>query len=143
MGKKSNTLNDLSRFLESEKNDNFKAEVVKEQDFLNRKPLNLVTIDLKDFDLDDTDLDKKPEHNHSQDKFVDSKVLRKTSFEDIQDQIKTLALENNISVQQVLNTLYYNNLPSITAFNYYKWSASIVNSYWQFWFEMQKNYFNK
>ena len=152
MGKKSNTLNDLSKFLESEQNTVLSALSIEEKDYFQKKPLSLVSIDIDDLDLPEEDVyqkktaqpqSKSSEASKKKDKFIDSKVMKKTSFQEVEDQIKTLALENNMTVQQVLSALYFNNTSSFSSFNFFQYSVSIQKTYWKFWTDFQQSFFKR
>ena len=69
-----------------------------------------------------------------------SKALQKTSFEDVQEHIKTLALENKMSVQQVITTLYMRSVTPVTVANMFDWSTNIQKNYLQFWADLQKTW---
>ena len=139
MGKKSNTLNDLSKFLESEQHTSSLTLPIEEKDYFKKKPLSFVAIDIEDFDINEDT--KAPKDQEVKKKFIDSKVMRKTSFEDVEDQIKTLALENNMTVQQVISSLYLNNTSSFSFSSFFQWHNNFQKTYWQFWSDFQKSVF--
>jgi hypothetical protein len=133
MAKKNTTLNDLTRFLQTEPITI--ADISKDsEDFYQKDPLSLVIVD-----SDGIISTSKAEPNVSE-KFIDSKALQKTSFEDVQEHIKTLALENKMSVQQVITTLYMRSVTPVTVANMFDWSTNIQKNYLQFWADLQKTW---
>ncbi len=139
MGKKSNTLNDLSKFLESEQQTSSFTLPAEEKDYFKKKPLSFVSIDIEDFDINEDTT--APKDQDVKKKFIDSKVMRKTSFEDVEDQIKTLALENNMTVQQVISSLYLNTTSSYSFSSIFQWHNNFQKTYWQFWTDLQKGFY--
>jgi hypothetical protein len=133
MAKKNTTLNDLTRFLQTESVVQTPA-ISETEDFFEKDPLSLVVVD-----ADGIISTSKAELNITE-KFIDSKALQKTSFEDVQEQIKTLALENKMSVQQVISTLYMRSVTPVTVTNIFDWSLSIQKNYMQFWVDLQKSW---
>ena len=152
MGKKGNTLNDLSKFLESEQNAVLSALSIEEKDYFQKKPISLVSIEIDDLELPVENGSqqkiaepeaKSTETAKKKDKFVDSSVLKKTSFQEVEDQIKTLALENNMTVQQVLSALYFNSASSFSSFNFFQFNTAIQKTYWKFWTDLQKSFLKR
>ena len=133
MAKKNTTLNDLTRFLQTESVLQT-SSISDTEDFFEKDPLSLVVVD-----ADGIISTSKAEPNITE-KFIDSKVLQKTSFEDVHEQIKTLALENKMSVQQVITTLYMRSVTPVTVTNVFEWSQSIQKNYMQFWMDFQKSW---
>ena len=133
MAKKNTTLNDLTRFLQTESV--LQASSISDtEDFFEKDPLSLVVVD-----ADGIISTSKAEPNITE-KFIDSKVLQKTSFEDVHEQIKTLALDNKMSVQQVITNLYMRSVTPVTVTNVFEWSQSIQKNYMQFWTDFQKSW---
>ena len=133
MAKKNTTLNDLTRFLQTESV--LQASSISDtEDFFEKDPLSLVVVD-----ADGIISTSKAEPNITE-KFIDSKVLQKTSFEDVHEQIKTLALDNKMSVQQVITTLYMRSVTPVSVTNVFEWSQSIQKNYMQFWMDFQKSW---
>jgi hypothetical protein len=132
MAKKNTTLNDLTRFLQTENKE--ENSVLNEEDFFQKDPLSLVVVD-----ADGIISTSKAENNVSE-KFIDSKALQKTSFEEVHEQIKTLALENNMSVQQVITNLYMRTITPISVTNIMDWTTNIQKNYAQFWVDLQKSW---
>ena len=133
MANKNTTLNDLTRFLQTESV--LQASSISDtEDFFEKDPLSLVVVD-----ADGIISTSKAEPNITE-KFIDSKALQKTSFEDVHEQIKTLALENKMSVQQVITTLYMRSVTPVTVTNVFEWSQSIQKNYMQFWMDFQKSW---
>lgn len=133
MAKKNTTLNDLTRFLQTESV--LQTPSTSEtEDFFEKDPLSLVVVD-----ADGIISTSKAEPNITE-KFIDSKALQKTSFEDVHEQIKTLALENKTSVQQVITTLYMRSVTPVSVTNVFEWSQSIQKNYMQFWMDFQKSW---
>ena len=133
MAKKNTTLNDLTRFLQTESV--LQASSISDtEDFFEKDPLSLVVVD-----ADGIISTSKAEPNITE-KFIDSKVLQKTSFEDVHEQIKTLALDNKMSVQQVITNLYMRSVTPVTVTNVFEWSQSIQKNYMQFWMDFQKSW---
>ena len=133
MAKKNTTLSDLTRFLQTEPT-SVSTTSVESEDFFQKDPLSLVVVD-----ADGIISTSKAEPNVTE-KFIDSKAMQKTSFEDVHEQIKTLALENKMSVQQVITTLYMRSVTPITINNIFDWSVNIQKNYVQFWTDIQKNW---
>lgn len=133
MAKKNTTLNDLTRFLQTESV--LQASSISDtEDFFEKDPLSLVVVD-----ADGIISTSKAEPNITE-KFIDSKALQKTSFEDVHEQIKTLALDNKMSVQQVITTLYMRSVTPVSVTNVFEWSQSIQKNYMQFWMDFQKSW---
>ena len=104
------------------------------EDFFEKNPLSLVLVD-----ADGIISTSKAEPNITE-KFIDSKALQKTSFEDVQEQIKTLALENKTSVQQVMTTLFMRSLSPISVTNVFDMSLILQKNYMQYWMNLQKSW---
>jgi hypothetical protein len=132
MAKKNTTLNDLTRFLQTESVLQT-SSISDTDDFFEKDPLSLVVVA-----ADGIISTSKAEPNITE-KFIDSKALQKTSFEDVQEQIKTLALENKMSVQQVITTLYMRSVTPVTVTNLFDWSTNMQKNYMQFWMDFQKS----
>ena len=99
MAKKNTTLNDLTRFLQTESV--LQTSTISEtEDFFDKDPLSLVVVD-----ADGIISTSKADPNITE-KFIDSKALQKTSFEDVHEQIKTLALENKMKRSIFGNNFY-------------------------------------
>ncbi len=133
MAKKNTTLNDLTRFLQTESVLQT-SSLSENEDFFEKDPLSLVVVD-----ADGIISTSKAEPNITE-KFIDSKALQKTSFEEVHDQIKTLALENKMSVQQVITTLYMRSVTPVTVTNLFDWSTNMQKNYMQFWMDFQKSW---
>jgi len=131
MTKKNTTLNDLTRFLQTESVLHTSA-IDETEDFYDKDPLSLVVVD-----SDGIITTSKADPNKSE-KFIDSKALQKTSFDEVHEQIKTLALENKMTVQQVISTLYMRTLTPVSITNIFDWSANMQRNYMQFWLDFQK-----
>lgn len=133
MAKKNTTLNDLTRFLQTESV--LQSSTISEtEDFFDKDPLSLVVVD-----ADGIISTSKAEPNITE-KFIDSKALQKTSFEDVHEQIKTLALDNKMTVQQVISTLYMRSVTPVSVTNIFDWTFSIQKNYMQFWMDLQKSW---
>ncbi len=133
MAKKKTTLNDLTRFLQTESV--LQSSTISEtEDFFDKDPLSLVVVD-----ADGIISTSKAEPNITE-KFIDSKALQKTSFEDVHEQIKTLALDNKMTVQQVISTLYMRSVTPVSVTNIFDWTFSIQKNYMQFWMDLQKSW---
>ena len=133
MTKKNTTLNDLTRFLQTESVLQT-SSISDTEDFFEKNPLSLVLVD-----ADGIISTSKAEPNITE-KFIDSKALQKTSFEDVQEQIKTLALENKTSVQQVMTTLFMRSLSPISVTNVFDMSLILQKNYMQYWMNLQKSW---
>ena len=133
MTKKNTTLNDLTRFLQTESVLQT-SSISDTEDFFEKNPLSLVLVD-----ADGIIYTSKAEPNITE-KFIDSKALQKTSFEDVQEQIKTLALENKTSVQQVMTTLFMRSLSPISVTNVFDMSLILQKNYMQYWMNLQKSW---
>jgi hypothetical protein len=133
MAKKNTTLNDLTRFLQTESVLQT-SSLSENEDFFEKDPLSLVVVD-----ADGIISTSKAEPNITE-KFIDSKALQKTSFEEVHEQIKTLALENKMSVQQVITTLYMRSVTPVTVTNLFDWSTNMQKNYMQFWMDFQKSW---
>jgi hypothetical protein len=132
MAKKNTTLNDLTRFLQTENKE--ENSLIKEEDFFQKDPLSLVVVDA------DGIISTSKVENSVSEKFIDSKALQKTSYEEVHEQIKTLALDNNISVQQVITNLYLRTVTPITVTNMMDWTTNMQKNYVQFWADLQKSW---
>ena len=133
MAKKNTTLNDLTRFLKTETVLQT-SSISETEDFFKKDPLSLVVVD-----ADGIISTSKAEPNITQ-KFIDSKALQKTSFKDVQEQIKTLALENKMSVQQVITSLYMRSISPISVTNVFDMSVILQKNYMQYWMNLQKSW---
>lgn len=133
MAKKNTTLNDLTRFLQTESVLQT-SSISETEDFFDKDPLSLVVVD-----ADGIISTSKAEPNITE-KFIDSKALQKTSFEDVHEQIKTLALDNKMTVQQVISTLYMRSVTPVSVTNIFDWTFSIQKNYMQFWMDLQKSW---
>lgn len=140
MAKKSNTLNDLTKFLEAE-HVALSPDFNVEEDFLEQKPVTLV--DLEEVGITLEKLSSDLPIQVSQQKFVDSKVLKPTSFEDLNDQIKTLALQNNMTVQQIIVNLYMQSISSYSHSNLFDLFLNIQKSYINYLTEFQKTFMRR
>lgn len=140
MAKKSNTLNDLTKFLEAE-HIALSPDFNVEEDFLEQKPVALVDLEEVGIHIDKINTDL-PLQTSSQ-KFIDSKVLKQTSFEDLNDQIKTLALQNNMTVQQIIVNLYMQSISSYSHPNMFDMYLNIQKSYINYFTEFQKKFMKK
>jgi hypothetical protein len=140
MAKKSNTLNDLTKFLEAE-HIALSPDFNVEEDFLEQKPVALV--DLEEVGIHIDKIESITPNSGSLPKFVDSKVLKPTSFEDLNDQIKTLALQNNMTVQQIIINLYMQSISSYSHPNMFDMFLNIQKSYINYFTEFQKTYMRK
>jgi hypothetical protein len=136
MTKKGNTLNDLTKFLASEHKAVTPDTKTDSTTFLEKEPISFI-------DTSENQHQKKEEFWEEGAKFVDSDVLRKTSFDEVNELIKTLALENKMSVQQVLMTLYYRSVMPYSITNWMDWSNNIQKSYSLFMSDFQKNWWKK
>ena len=132
MAKKNTTLNDLTRFLQTENKE--ENSLINEEDFFQKDPLSLVVVDA------DGIISTSKAENSVSEKFIDSKALQKTSYEEVHEQIKTLALDNNISVQQVITNLYLRTVTPITVNNMMDWTTNMQKNYVQFWTDLQKSW---
>jgi hypothetical protein len=133
MAKKNTTLNDLTRFLEKEQSTTVGISTKKE-DFFEADPLSFIAVD-----ADGVIATSKAEEGVTE-KFIDSKAMQKTSFEDVHEQIKTLALENKMTVQQVITTLYMRTITPVSITNMFDWTVNMQKNYTQFWMDLQKNW---
>ena len=136
MAKKSNTLTDLTKFLASEQNALIADAPIDTSSFLQKEPTtliettNLQSVDVKAFEQE-------------VEKFIDSIALRKTSFDEVNELVKTLALDHKMSVQQVLMLLYYKSIMPYSLVNWLDWTANIQKSYTLFMSDFQKKWWNK
>ena len=137
MAKKGNTLNDLTKFLEAEKSILPTENVVEEQNYFQKEPVSLVQVTIE---KEETPVSKPLEEGA---KFVDSDALRKTSFEEVNELIKTLALENKMSVQQVITTLYMRSVLPNSVTNIVDITANIQKSYSMFMSDFQRNWWKR
>ncbi len=137
MAKKGNTLNDLTKFLEAEKNVLPTENVVDEQNYFQKEPVSLVQVAIE---KEEVPVSKPVEEGA---KFVDSDALRKTSFEEVNELIKTLALENKMSVQQVITTLYMRSVLPNSVTNIVDITANIQKSYSMFMSDFQRNWWKR
>ncbi len=136
MAKKSNTLTDLTKFLASEQNDIIVDAPIDTSSFLQKEPLTLIdTPEVQPLEVKSLEQDVQ--------KFIDSIALRKTSFDEVNEMIKTLALEHKMSVQQVLILLYYKSMMPYSIVNWIDWSVNIQKSYSLFMSDFQKNWWKK
>ena len=136
MAKKSNTLTDLTKFLASEQNALIADAPIDTSSFLQKEPTtliettNLQSVDVKAFEQE-------------VEKFIDSIALRKTSFDEVNELVKTLALDHKMSVQQVLMLLYYKSILPYSVVNWLDWTTNIQKSYTLFMSDFQKKWWNK
>jgi hypothetical protein len=137
MAKKGNTLNDLTKFLAAEQKVVLEQPDINHESFLEKEPVSLIDIHQ---DIPISILEIKSEDIP---KFIDSDVLRKTSFDEVNELIKTLALDNKLSVQQVLFMLYYRSILPYSITNWVDWSNNIHKSYLLFMNDFQKNWWKK
>lgn len=137
MAKKGNTLNDLTKFLEAEKSVLPTENVVEEQNYFQKEPVSLVQVAIEKEEV----AASKPVEEGA--KFVDSDALRKTSFEEVNELIKTLALENKMSVQQVITTLYMRSVLPNSVTNIVDITANIQKSYSMFMSDFQRNWWKR
>ena len=141
MARKMNTLSDLTSFLEAEKTtlseSNPMLKIEKAQDFFSKEPVKLFQIEL--------DEEKNASINTQSEstKFIDSPALRKTSFEEVNELIKTLALENKMSVQQVITTLYMRSILPDSVTNIVDITANMQKSYGLLMADFQKNWWKR
>jgi len=141
MARKMNTLSDLTSFLEAEKTtlseSNPILKIEKAQDFFSKEPVKLFQIEL--------DEEKNASINTQSEstKFIDSPALRKTSFEEVNELIKTLALENKMSVQQVITTLYMRSILPDSVTNIVDITANMQKSYALLMADFQKNWWKR
>jgi len=140
MAKKSNTLNDLTKFLEAE-HIALSSDFNVEEDFLEQKPVSLVDLEEVGIKIDKLNSDSFVQAN--QQKFIDSKVLKPTSFEDLNDQIKTLALHNNMTVQQIILNLYLQSISSYSHPNLFDILLNMQKSYINYFTEFQKTFMKR
>jgi hypothetical protein len=136
MAKKSNTLNDLTKFLASEQNTPLADTPVDTPSFLYKEPLTLIDTPISPT-VETKAIDKEIK------KFIDSNALRKTTFDEVNELVKTLALDNKMSVQQVLTILYYKSILPYSISNWMDWSTNIQKSYSLFMSDFQKKWWNK
>lgn len=136
MAKKSNTLTDLTKFLASEQNALIADAPIDTSSFLQKEPTtliettNLQSVDVKAFEQE-------------VEKFIDSIALRNTSFDEVNELVKTLALDHKMSVQQVLMLLYYKSIMPYSVVNWLDWTTNIQKSYTLFMSDFQKKWWNK
>ncbi len=140
MAKKSNTLNDLTKFLEAE-HIALSPDFNVEEDFLEQKPVALV--DLEEVGIHINKIENIDPIQSKTQKFIDSKVLKPTSIEDLNDQIKTLALQNNMTVQQIIMNLYVQSVSSYSHPNMFDMFLNIQKSYINYFNELQKKFTRK
>ena len=133
MAKKSNTLNDLTKFLASEQNATLADTPIDTPTFLYKEPLTLI-------DTPTTQISETSSVESEIQKFIDSNALRKTNFDEVNELIKTLALENKMSIQQVLTILYYKSILPYSITNWMDWSTNIQKSYSLFMSDFQKKW---
>jgi hypothetical protein len=133
MAKKSNTLNDLTKFLASEQNATLADSPIDTPTFLYKEPLTLI-------DTPTTQISETSSVESEIQKFIDSNALRKTNFDEVNELIKTLALENKMSIQQVLTILYYKSILPYSITNWMDWSTNIQKSYSLFMSDFQKKW---
>ena len=141
MARKMNTLSDLTSFLEAEKTtlseSNPILKIEKAQDFFSKEPVKLFQIEL--------DEEKNASINTQSEstKFIDSPALRKTSLEEVNELIKTLALENKMSVQQVITTLYMRSVLPDSVTNIVDITANMQKSYALLMADFQKKWWKR
>ena len=141
MARKMNTLSDLTSFLEAEKTtlseSNPILKIEKAQDFFSKEPVKLFQIEL--------DEEKNASINTQSEstKFIDSPALRKTSLEEVNELIKTLALENKMSVQQVITTLYMRSILPDSVTNIVDITANMQKSYGLLMADFQKKWWKR
>ena len=140
MAKKSNTLNDLTKFLEAE-HIALSPDFNVEEDFLEQKPVALV--DLDEVGIHISKIENIDPIQSKTQKFIDSKVLKPTSIEDLNDQIKTLALQNNMTVQQIIMNLYVQSVSSYSHPNTFDMFLNIQKSYINYFNDFQKKFIRK
>ncbi len=140
MAKKSNTLNDLTKFLEAE-HITLSPDFNVEEDFLEQKPVALV--DLDEVGIHISKIENIDPIQSKTQKFIDSKVLKPTSIEDLNDQIKTLALQNNMTVQQIIMNLYVQSVSSYSHPNTFDMFLNIQKSYINYFNEFRKKFIRK
>jgi len=140
MAKKSNTLNDLTKFLEAE-HITLSPDFNVEEDFLEQKPVALV--DLDEVGIHISKIENIDPIQSKTQKFIDSKVLKPTSIEDLNDQIKTLALQNNMTVQQIIINLYVQSVSSYSHPNTFDMFLNIQKSYINYFNEFRKKFIRK
>jgi len=140
MAKKSNTLNDLTKFLEAE-HIALSPDFNVEEDFLEQKPVALV--DLDEVGIHISKIENIDPIQSKTQKFIDSKVLKPTSIEDLNDQIKTLALQNNMTVQQIIINLYVQSVSSYSHPNTFDMFLNIQKSYINYFNEFRKKFIRK
>ena len=140
MGKKNSTLNELAKFLAVE-NINTETELIPEDDYFQEKPVMLVR--LNDEPISENMTESKSTLQNDTIKFIDSIAIRKTSFEDVHEQIKTLALENKISVQQVIVKLYGLSMSNYSLTNYMEWMSNTQKTYVKMYGDFQRKLWNR
>ena len=140
MGKKNSTLNELAKFLAVE-NKNTDTELIPEDDYFQEKPVTLVR--LNDEPISENMTELKSTLQNDTIKFIDSIAIRKTSFEDVHEQIKTLALENKISVQQVIVKLYGLSMSNYSLTNYMEWMTNTQKTYVKMYGDFQRKLWNR
>ena len=140
MGKKNSTLNELAKFLAVE-NINTETELIPEDDYFKEKPVTLVR--LNDEPISENMTESKSTLQNDTIKFIDSIAIRKTSFEDVHEQIKTLALENKISVQQVIVKLYGLSMSNYSLTNYMEWMSNTQKTYVKMYADFQRKLWNR
>jgi hypothetical protein len=140
MGKKNSTLNELAKFLAVE-NKNTDTELIPEDDYFQEKPVTLVR--LNDEPISENMTESKSTLQNDTIKFIDSIAIRKTSFEDVHEQIKTLALENKISVQQVIVKLYGLSMSNYSLTNYMEWMTNTQKTYVKMYGDFQRKLWNR
>ena len=140
MGKKNSTLNELAKFLAVE-NINTETELIPEDDYFQEKPVTLVR--LNDEPISENMTESKLTLQNDTIKFIDSIAIRKTSFEDVHEQIKTLALENKISVQQVIVKLYGLSMSNYSLTNYMEWMSNTQKTYVKMYGDFQRKLWNR
>ncbi len=140
MGKKNSTLNELAKFLAVE-NINTETELIPEDDYFQEKPVTLVR--LNDEPISENMTESKSTLQNDTIKFIDSIAIRKTSFEDVHEQIKTLALENKISVQQVIVKLYGLSMSNYSLTNYMEWMSNTQKTYVKMYGDFQRKLWNR
>ncbi|MFN5442764.1 MAG: hypothetical protein ACK48V_00890 [Crocinitomicaceae bacterium] len=136
MAKKTNTLTDLTKFLASEQNAIIADAPIDTPSFLQKEPITLIdTPELQPAEFKTFEKDVQ--------KFIDSIALRETSFDEVNELIKTLALDHKMSVQQVLMLLYYKSIMPYSLVNWLDWTANIQKSYTLFMSDYQKKWWKR
>lgn len=122
-------------------NKNTDTELIPEDDYFQEKPVTLVR--LNDEPISENMTESKSTLQNDTIKFIDSIAIRKTSFEDVHEQIKTLALENKISVQQVIVKLYGLSMSNYSLTNYMEWMTNTQKTYVKMYGDFQRKLWNR